>query len=57
MSKSRLNLLRALPDHASEPDVQQAVKRYLTHVGPSIERLEQLDARAFGGDSQSDADA
>jgi hypothetical protein len=43
VSKSRLNLLRALPDHASEPEVQAAVKRYLTHVGPAIEQLKQLD--------------
>ncbi len=40
---SRLNLLRALPDHASEPSVQTAVMRYLTHVTPAIERLGQLD--------------
>jgi hypothetical protein len=32
VAKSRLNLLRALPGHASEPSVQAAVKRYLTHV-------------------------
>ena len=43
LTKSRLNLLRALPDHAAEPDVQGAVKRYLTHVGAAIERLKQLD--------------
>jgi hypothetical protein len=42
MATSRLNLLRALPDHAAEPPVQAAVKRYLTHVTPAIERLEQL---------------
>jgi hypothetical protein len=43
VTKSRLNLLRALPDHAAEPSVQAAVKRYLAHVRPAIERLEQLD--------------
>jgi hypothetical protein len=59
VAKSRLNLLRALPDHAAEPSVQAAVKRYLAHVGTAIERLEQLDGsrspvivggRSGGGD-------
>lgn len=39
----RLNLLRALPDHATEPSVQAALTRYLTHLGTAIERLQQLD--------------
>ncbi|HSO98697.1 MAG TPA: NAD(P)-binding protein [Solirubrobacteraceae bacterium] len=39
MSASRLNLMRALPDHAAEPSAQTAVKRYLTHVGTAIERM------------------
>jgi hypothetical protein len=39
---TRLNLLRALPEHAAEPDVQAAVKRYLTHVGTAIERMPAL---------------
>ena len=43
---SRLNLLQALPDHAAEPSVQAAVKRYLTHVTTAIERLKQLAAPA-----------
>jgi hypothetical protein len=43
VAQSRLNLLRALPDHAEEPSVQNAVKRYLTHVRAAIERLKQLD--------------
>jgi hypothetical protein len=43
IAESRLNLLRALPEHSSEPHVQGAVKRYLTHVGAAIERLKQLD--------------
>jgi NAD(P)-binding Rossmann-like domain len=46
VAKSRLNLLRALPDHAAEPSVQAVVKRYLTHVGAAIERLTQLAERA-----------
>jgi hypothetical protein len=43
VAQSRLNLLRALPEHAADPDVRPAVQRYLTHVGPAIERLRQLD--------------
>jgi NAD(P)-binding Rossmann-like domain len=43
IAESRLNLLRALPEHAQEPSVQTAVKRYLTHVGAAVERLKQLD--------------
>jgi hypothetical protein len=44
VAQSRLNLLRALPDHAAKPPVQTALQRFLTHVGPAIERLRQLDA-------------
>ncbi len=44
VAKSRLNLLRALPDHAQEPSVQTAVKRYLKYVRAAIERLKQLDS-------------
>jgi hypothetical protein len=43
VAQSRLNLLRALPDHIDEPLAQAAVKRYLTHVGPAVERLTQLE--------------
>ncbi len=43
VADSRLNLLRGLADHAGEPSVQAAVQRYLTHLSPAIERLEQLD--------------
>ena len=43
VAQSRLNLLRALPDHAAEPSVQTAVKRYLTHLDAAIEQLAQLD--------------
>jgi hypothetical protein len=46
IASTRLNLLRALPQHAAEPSVQAAVKRYLTHVGTAIERLKQLADRA-----------
>jgi NAD(P)-binding Rossmann-like domain len=42
VARSRLNLLRALPEHEMEPSVQTAVERYLTHVRPAIERLRQL---------------
>lgn len=41
---SRLNLLRALPEHATEPVAKAALKRYVTNVGTAIERLTQLDA-------------
>ncbi len=43
VADSRLNLMRALPDHAKEPSVQTAIKRYLTHVTAATERLRQLD--------------
>jgi hypothetical protein len=43
VAEGRLNLLRALPDHAAEPPVQAAVKRFLTQVGTAIERLKDLD--------------
>ena len=39
IAQSRLNLLRALPEHVAEPAVQTALQRYLTHVGAAIERL------------------
>ena len=42
--ESRLNLIRALPDHLAEPAVQSAVERYLTQVGTAIERLRELEA-------------
>jgi hypothetical protein len=42
IASSRLNLLGALRDHAAEPLVQTALKRYLTHVSDAIERLKQL---------------
>jgi hypothetical protein len=46
VAKSRLNLLRALPDRAAEPSVQTAGKRYLTHLSTAIERLSQLGGSA-----------
>jgi hypothetical protein len=46
---SRLNLLRSLPDHVGEPAVQTALERYLTHVGPAIERLTRLDGSPRAG--------
>lgn len=42
VTESRLNLIGALPDHASEEPVQAAVQTYLANVGPAIERLERL---------------
>jgi hypothetical protein len=46
VANSRLNLLRALPDHAAEPSVQAAVNRFFTHVRPASDRLRQLDGSA-----------
>ncbi len=43
VAKSRLNLLAALPEHFSEPAVQDAVRRYATHVGAAVKRLFALD--------------
>ena len=42
VAASRLNLLRALPDHAAEPAVQTALQRYVTNVKPALERVKQL---------------
>jgi hypothetical protein len=39
VATSRLNLLQALPEHMNEPLAQEAITRYLTHLGPAIERL------------------
>ena len=50
VAQSRLNLLRALPDHLAEPAVQAAIGRFLTHVGTAVERLPQLN-----GQKRSDA--
>lgn len=49
VAASRLNLLRALPEHAAEPAVQTSLQRYVTHVGPAIERVRQLDAGTTAG--------
>jgi NAD(P)-binding Rossmann-like domain len=38
-AKSRLNLMRGLPDHLGEPKAQAAIKRYLTHVNAAVEQL------------------
>lgn len=40
---SRLNLLRGLADHGSEPHVRDAVRRYVAHVGEAVSRLSALD--------------
>ncbi len=39
---TRLNLLRALPEHQREPRAVAAVTRYLTSVGSAVVRLEEL---------------
>ncbi|MET0521106.1 MAG: NAD(P)-binding protein [Jiangellaceae bacterium] len=38
VADSRLNLLRGLADHASEPRMQAALERYLKYVGAAVER-------------------
>jgi hypothetical protein len=43
VAESRLNLMRALPEHAAEPSVHASIGRYLTHVGAAMERLHELD--------------
>jgi hypothetical protein len=45
VAASRLNLIGALPDHANEPSVQAAVKRFLVNVKAAVDRLSQLDGR------------
>jgi hypothetical protein len=42
---SRLNLLRGLSERAGEPQVQSAVQRFVTNVGPAIERLTEIEAQ------------
>ncbi|MBV9577349.1 MAG: hypothetical protein JO057_02035 [Chloroflexi bacterium] len=42
VAATRLNLLRALPDHAFEPSVKASVARYVAHVGAATKRLQQL---------------
>lgn len=43
VAHSRLNLLRALPDHAAEPSVQTALRGYLTHLPAAMERVGRLE--------------
>ena len=43
VAQSRLNLLRGIPERMDDPAVQNAVRRYLTYVGPAIQRLRELD--------------
>jgi hypothetical protein len=45
VAESRLNLLRGLPAHLAEPSVRTAVERFVTHVGPAIERLKSIDGQ------------
>ena len=53
VANSRLNLLRALPDHAAEPSVQAAVNRYVTHLRTASDRLKQLNGSdSAPGDKQ-----
>lgn len=45
VASSRLNLLRALPDHMGEPHTKRAAERYRTWVGPAITRLRTSSSR------------
>lgn len=42
LNTSRLNLLGALPEHATEPPVTKALERFLVHVGDAIDNLGRL---------------
>lgn len=42
LAGNRLNLIRGLPEHAAEPAVQEALRRYLANVEAAIERLRAL---------------
>lgn len=42
VADSRLNLLKSLGDRLAEPEVQDAVGRFITHVGQAVERLPHL---------------
>ncbi|MDX6587106.1 MAG: hypothetical protein QOI31_1579 [Solirubrobacterales bacterium] len=46
IAESRLNLLKGLPDKAGDPAVRESLERYLTYVGPAIERLGELEPNA-----------
>jgi NAD(P)-binding Rossmann-like domain len=46
---SRLNLMAGLSEHFAEPAVQDAVQRYVTHVGTAVERLSGWLARSGPG--------
>lgn len=41
---TRLNLLRALPEHLDDPRAQEAITTYVTHVADAVVRLEDLAA-------------
>ena len=45
IATSRLNLLRALPEHQSEARAIDAVTTYLTHVGPAVGQLQTFAKR------------
>lgn len=45
LSRTRLNILGALPGHAGESLVTAAIKRYLTNLEPALERLTRGDFR------------
>ncbi len=46
IAASRLNILRGLAEHAHEPRAHEALTRFLTYVGPAIERFATPPARS-----------
>jgi len=50
VSKSRLNLLRALPDHAAESSVKQALERFVAHVGEADSQLSLFETPYSSGE-------
>lgn len=46
MGQSRLNLLRGVQQRAEQPSVQDSIRRYVSNVGPAVERLRQLEESA-----------
>jgi hypothetical protein len=44
LERSRLNLMRGLPQRVGDPDVQQSFGRFLTNVRPALASLERLCA-------------
>jgi hypothetical protein len=44
LERSRLNLMRGLPQRAGDPEVQQSFARFIANVRPALASLERLCA-------------